>query len=419
MIAREPSPSQESPTPSPRPPTARETFSLYIHIPFCSHRCAYCDFNTYAGLEALIPAYVSALEAEMEHLSAAAGHTFPVHTVYFGGGTPSLLPIRAIERLLQRAAQAFALTDEVEITLEANPGTLTAHYLRSLRALGVNRLSLGVQSVHPQELRLLERQHDYLQVIEAVRWARQAGFENLSFDLIFGLPHQTLSAWQRTLDLTLGLRPEHLSLYALTIEHGTPFAAWLKRGLLPPPDPDCAADMYEYATEALAAHGYVQYEISNWARHSAQGELLACRHNLQYWRNQPYLGLGAGAHGYIPPWRTANVLSPQAYIRRLLEPEAGAPLSALEFPRTPATQTLDYVDPPAEIAETMMMGLRLVEEGISAQNFEERFGQRLEQVFAPQIQRLTAMGLVEWNGERLRLTPRGRLLGNRVFREFV
>ncbi len=397
--------------------------SVYLHIPFCLHRCGYCDFNTYAGLDGLIPQYVGALCAEIDIVAAAGaagGVRMPVHTVFFGGGTPSLLTAGELQKILSALQTGFDLLPNAEISLEANPGTLQLPYLKDLRHLGVNRLSLGVQSANPQELRLLERQHDYADVIQSVSWARQAGFTNLNLDLIFGLPSQSLISWQRTLELALGLHPEHFSLYALTLEHGTPLEHWARRGLVNEPDPDLAADMYEWAADYLAQAGYVQYEISNWAIRR-DGELLACRHNLQYWRGLPYLGLGAGAHGYAAHQRTANVLAPAAYIQRCLQPvEESA--HRREFPGTPATQTLTHVDRQAEIGETMMMGLRLVEEGISDASFNERFGQTLRQTFDSQIERLTRLGLLEWAGQDesiLRLSKRGRLLGNQVFMEFI
>ena len=408
---------------SPPCPIQATAYSVYIHIPFCAHRCGYCDFNTYAGLQDLIPDYTTALNEEIRWVGGEVDKKLPIHTIFFGGGTPSLLPIAEIERILSALRSAFALQEGAEITLEANPGTLAADYLVALRRLGVNRLSLGVQSANPGELRLLERQHDYSDVTRAVSWARRAGFDNLNLDLIFGLPEQPLSAWQRTLELTLDLAPEHFSLYALSLEHGTPFGAWARRGLLSTPDPDTAADMYEWASEKLAMHGYTQYEISNWARHDAGGNLLTCRHNLQYWRNLPYLGLGAGAHGYANGLRTANVLSPMAYIERLRP--ANSPTAPAEaqrqtaFPRTPATQTAQPIDRTAEIGETMMMGLRLVQEGVSAEVFQRRFGQPLEELFGAQIQHLIQLGLLEWSDTCLRLTQRGRLLGNRVFVEFL
>ena len=431
-------------------------YSIYLHIPFCAHRCGYCDFNTYAGLEAHIPEYVSALCAEIEWVAASAGQKLPAHTVFFGGGTPSLLPASEIERILTALQDAFDLQPDLELSLEANPGTLTRSYLQVLHSLGVNRLSLGVQSAHPGELKLLERIHTYPEAIQSVTWARQAGFENLNLDLIFGLPEQTLQTWQRTIQLALGLNPEHFSLYALTIEQDTPFGGWSKRGLLSPPDPDLAADMYEWAAEQLANHGYAQYEISNWARsHPSPSGLslapaYACRHNLQYWHNLPYLGLGAGAHGYAAGYRTENVLSPVKYIQLLKassqqptanrhQPERPQTSEVLEtsevwvakekntvksgFPWSPAIQSIHRIDRQTEIGETMMMGLRLTQQGVSGQEFSIRFEQTLEQMFRVQIGRLERLGLLEWanyNGDRvLRLTTKGRLLGNQVFMEFI
>jgi oxygen-independent coproporphyrinogen III oxidase len=415
-----------------------DLYSLYLHIPFCIHRCGYCDFNTYAGLQDLIPAYVRALCLEMEQVAAIAPERLRVHTVFFGGGTPSLLPIDALERILSTARLFFDFVPQPEITLEANPGTLSPEYLRQLHLLGVNRLSLGVQSANPGELRLLERQHDYPDVIHAVTWARQAGFDNLNLDLIFGLPEQRLETWQHTLELVLGLRPEHFSLYALSLEHGTPFGKWAARGQLSVPDPDTAAEMYEWASERLESAGYGQYEISNWAKLS-QGEdsstlqlRLACRHNLQYWLNQPYLGVGAGAHGYAGGVRTANVLGPQAYIRRISGFEEPGIIDSSKaarqvegsrgFPATGAIQDWTVIDRQAEIGETMMMGLRLTRTGVADSAFRQRFGSSLEETFGPQIERLMRVGLLEnagTQGDLLRLTTRGRLLGNQVFVEFI
>jgi oxygen-independent coproporphyrinogen-3 oxidase len=391
-------------------------YSLYIHIPFCRQRCTYCDFNTYAGQDELIPAYVTALCQEAAWVAATAGERPTIQTIFLGGGTPSVLPLGELERLFKALDEHWIWPRGLEATLEANPGTLSLDYLRGLRALGLNRLSLGVQSAHPDELRGLGRIHTYPEVIEAVKWARQAGFDNLNLDLIFGLPGQPLASWERTLELATGLRPEHFSLYALTLEPGTPMQAWVGRGLLPEPEADLAADMYEYAMERLEQAGYGQYEISNWALADGTGGYRACRHNLQYWRNLPYIGLGAGAHGYAGGLRVANVLAPATYIQRLKEPPTAG---SLAFPRTPATGEALVISRADEIAETMMMGLRLTREGVGAGAFAERFGLSLAEHFGPQIERLREQGLLEWASDRLRLTERGRLLGNRVFVEFV
>jgi oxygen-independent coproporphyrinogen-3 oxidase len=302
----------------------------------------------------------------------------------------------------------FALAENAETTLEANPGTVSLRYLQKLRQIGFNRLSFGVQSAHPRDLHLLERTHDFYDVIRAVRWARQAEFKNLSLDLIFGLPEQPLSRWQETVKRALDLHPEHLSLYALTIEQGTPLGHWAARGLVPLPDPDLAADMYAWAREFLAANGFVHYEISNWAQPGR-----ACLHNLQYWRNLPYFGAGAGAHGYIEKKRYANVLGIQAYLRRLHKPTVRFPaaVSRREITRDEAMQ------------ETMMLGLRLTEEGVSEDAFAMRFGAAMQDVFSREINELLSLGLLEWvekeNTRILRLTSHAYFLSNRVFRCFV
>ncbi len=400
--------------------THMQPTSLYLHIPFCRHRCAYCDFNTYAGQESRIPAYVDALCREIRWMGASGVESLHlsapirVHTLFFGGGTPSLLTPQHMEAILSACRESFAVDPEAEISMEANPGTVTLEGLRALRSLGVNRLSYGMQSAHPDDLRLLQRQHDTYDVIEAVNWARQAGFDSLSLDLIFGLPFQSLERWQSTLETAIDLQTDHLSLYSLTIEHGTPFQSWLRRGLVPQPDDDLAADMYDYAGERLDRAGFQQYEISNWAK-VRHGELAACVHNLQYWRNLPYLGLGAGAHGYHSGYRMVNVAAIPAFIERCQTMPTQA------FPIGPATIQATPIDRWTEVQETMMVGLRLTGEGVSAVEFQRRFGVSLEALFGADIDDLIGKGLLEWGGdkERLRLSKRGRLLGNGVFRQFV
>lgn len=388
--------------------------SLYIHIPFCRHRCAYCDFNTVAGQESRIPAYIQALCAEIRRLGASGGGSLPVHTLFFGGGTPSLLSPQQVADVLTACRESFAMDQQAEISLEANPGTVTLDALQQLRAAGVNRLSYGMQSAHPADLRLLQRIHDTYDVIDAVRWARQAGFDSLSLDLIFGLPFQSLSRWQATLDTAIALHTEHLSLYALSVESGTAFDAWVNRGLIPLPDDDLAADMYEYASQRLAQAGFQQYEISNWAR-LKNGKLLACKHNLQYWRNLPYLGFGAGAHGYHSGYRLVNASTISEYIERC-RVDVEKP-----FPYSPATVQATPIDRWTEVQETLMVGLRLTREGVSSAAFFERFGVRLEDLFGKDIDWLVQQGLLEWSeeGQALRLSAHGRLLGNAVFRQFV
>lgn len=383
--------------------------SIYLHIPFCVHRCAYCDFNTYAGQEAQIPAYVAALVREIETFSRLEGAPLPGHTIFLGGGTPSLLTTPQLHTIVDALRRSFALDSQAEISLEANPGTLSAEYLAALRQVGFNRLSFGVQSANPMELRMLERVHDFYQVIETVKWARRAGFTNLNLDLIYGLPEQTLENWQNSVKRVTDLGPEHLSMYALTLEHGTPFGRWAAKGLLPIPDPDLAAEMYEWAGEYLAGLGYQQYEISNWSRPGYQ-----CRHNLQYWRNLPYLGLGAGAHGYAGSVRYSNVLRIKTYIDRLMDGD-----SDFRYPLTASTVNHHQNSPREDMQETMFTSLRLTEEGIADEAFRARFGQGIAQAFPNEVERLLKKGLVERYEGVLRLTPRARLLANQVFMEFV
>jgi oxygen-independent coproporphyrinogen-3 oxidase len=411
--------------------TIRNPVALYVHVPFCRARCAYCDFSTYAGLEALMPAYVAAVCREIEAAGERWGR-LAVPTVYFGGGTPSILPLDLLAQILRVSRSTFHVSDDAEITLEANPGTVTPAYLRGLRALSVNRLSLGAQSAHDDELDLLGRIHTWAQVVEAVKWAREAGSANLNLnlnlDLIFGLPAQTLARWRETLEAALALSPEHLSLYCLTVEEGTPLEKRIASGALPMPDDDLAAEMYELAEELLARAGFFHYEISNWARTNgewrvANGESriakseevspFVCRHNLIYWRNEGWLGVGAGAHSWLGGGvlslskgrRWANVRHPREYI------------AALESGET-SVADVEEIDRRMEMGETMMLGLRLAE-GVDDARFQARFGRGLEQVFGAELVELRELGLLEWGGCVARLTARGRLLGNRVFARFV
>ncbi|MCC6805153.1 MAG: radical SAM family heme chaperone HemW [Anaerolineae bacterium] len=382
--------------------------AIYLHVPFCSTKCTYCAFNTYTHLENLIEPFVSALVREIEIIAASQPNQ-PAGTIFFGGGTPSLLTPEQFERILAALRDGFRVAADAEITLEANPNDLNRDYLAALRRVGLNRISIGMQTANANELELFKRRHDNDAVARAVSAARAAGFDNLNLDLIYGFPHQTLASWETSLRQMLALQPDHVSLYALGLEDGTPMKAWVERGRLPEPDDDLAADMYELASDLLGAQGYEQYEISNWARPGHQ-----CRHNLQYWHNDPYVGVGPGAHGWAGGVRYSTVLSPQRYIRLLGEAEGAYP-----FPRTPATAEAVTVDRAGEISETLIMGMRLTREGISRPGFVERFGVDLLDVHGEVIQRYTDRGLLSVDAERVRLTDAGRLLSNVVFREFV
>ncbi len=405
-------------------------YSLYFHIPFCTHRCAYCDFNTYAGQEELIPAYVEALCKEVDFVGSVVEGIKEkgerkVHTIFFGGGTPSLLTPKQFDLIFRSIRRNFNLMEDVEITIEANPGTVSISELLDLRSIGINRISYGVQSANPNELRMLERAHNFFDVIEAVTCTRKAGFDNLNLDLIYGLPEQTLQSWRSTVQRILALHPEHISAYALTLEHGTPFGRWATRGLLPIPDPDLAAEMYEWLSDTLEMSGYLQYEISNWAKEGGPSTLnpyplppaFACRHNIQYWRSLPYLAFGAGAHGYARGYRYSNVLRIKTYVERLSNIDPRTSLS--EFPRSPVVVNVHQQSPQDDLSDYMINNLRLVRAGVSEQDFQARFGKGLMDVYPVELQELVHVGLLEWHENSIRLTRRGRLLGNQVFLRFV
>lgn len=385
--------------------SADAPLSLYLHIPFCDHKCSYCDFNSYAGLDDLMPAYTDALVREVGRWGDELGRRL-VPTVFFGGGTPSLLPIPLLARVLAAAQAAFAFSADAEITLEANPGTVDQAYFVGLRGLGVNRVSLGVQSFEDEELRVLDRIHDGTTARAAYAAARAAGFENINLDLIFGLQGQGLAGWRRTLEGAVALAPEHLSLYALTVEEGTGLAAQVARGLAPAPDPDVQAALYEYTVERLARAGYEQYEISNWSRPG-----LACRHNLVYWRDGEWLGLGAGAHSHLGSTRFAVVRSPAGYIRQMA---AAAPPGPTAFDRMPQVVFREEVEPAIERADAAMLALRLVA-GLDEAAFACRFGMTPDAAFGEALTESERLGLVERRGGVTALTPGGRLLANEVF----
>lgn len=384
------------------------SLSLYLHIPFCRHRCAYCDFNTYTGLDDLKEAYAQALSAEVSQVAAAAGEgPLPLHTIFFGGGTPSRMSPATLARVLQSVRNHFNLLPDAEISLEANPGTVDDAYLGALRALGVNRLSFGMQSANRAELTFLEREHDFPDVVDAVAMARTAGFDDVSLDLIYGLPEQSLAAWEHTLRAALQLDPDHLSLYCLTIEQGTPMHRWLQQGRIQVPDPDLAADQYELAC-ALLDDRWDHYEISNWARPGH-----ACQHNLTYWRNGEYLGLGAGAHGHAAGYRYRVVKQPRVYLRRLREGQPD------RFPLSAAVAEAHRLDEREAMADTMIMQLRLLKEGVHQVAFRRRFGRDVRDVFGGTVNQLLEWDLLQETEGRFLLTRRGWFLSNQVFYRFM
>lgn len=377
-----------------------ETTSLYLHIPFCHTRCHYCDFNTYAGILPLREPYVRALLTEIDlagkKVQFADGPLRRSRTIFFGGGTPSMLNVSQISRLLNACFKAFAVDNDAEITLEANPGTLSQKQLAGLRTVGINRLSMGAQSFDADLLKTLGRIHSPEEITQAVHYARAAGFTSISLDFMFGLPDQTMQHWRDTLERALELHPDHFSLYSLIIEEGTPFHTWTAEGRITPGDEDLCADMYEYADERLQQAGYINYEISNWAlpgHHS--------RHNLTYWQNLPYVGMGAGAYSSLGNSRFSNERDPLAYIKQL---KAG---------RLPEVER-EVIEPEQAMAETAFLALRTAI-GLHLPTFEQRFTQPFAQFVGNRLHMVEDAGLLEHENEWLRLSQRGRLLGNEVF----
>ena len=308
-------------------------------------------------------------------------------------------------------AYGFSLAADAEITLEANPNDVDKTYAAELFQMGINRISLGMQSTQEKELRLFARRHGNAHLIRAVSAVRQAGYHNFNLDLIYGSPHQSIEDWQDSLHQAIRLRPAHLSLYALSLEQGTPLYDWVMDGKLSTPHDDEIAEMYELATDELAAAGYRQYEISNWCLPGNES-----RHNLQYWRNLPYLACGPGAHGWANGIRYRNLRSPKQYIElleRSLEPQPG------EFPLSPVVEFHEQVTEQAEQTETMMMSLRLTQEGIALQQYQDRFGINLLEERAAAIQRFRELGLLAISAGALRLTREGRFVSNAILRELV
>ena len=391
--------------------------SVYVHIPFCRTKCPYCDFNTYQGLEDRIETYVDALVRDTELWGRALGHPM-ANTVFFGGGTPSYIPTEDLGRLLKTIGSSFPMVADVEVTAEANPGDVEERALEAWLGMGVNRLSIGVQSLDDRLLSLLGRRHTAADAVRAHGVARGAGFDNVNLDLMYGLPRQTLDQWRDTFERTLELRPSHLSLYSLTLEGGTPMERWVREGVLTEPDPDLAADMYELARGLLGAEGYLHYEISNWALPGRES-----RHNMAYWLNRPYLGLGAGAHSHLAGRRFWTVRSPRDYVRRVGEWASHSAMAMDQF--DPDALTImgavdgdESIDRRTEMAETMFLGMRLLE-GISMEAFRERFGVGPMEVYGEQVRELEEGGLLEFADGRLCLTERGLLLANQVFVRFV
>ncbi len=356
---------------------------IYVHIPFCLTRCGYCDFNAYAGLDDLKPRYLRALLREASMVApASSGESFD--SVFLGGGTPTTMEPADLKALLEHLRASFGMRPDAEITIEANPDTIDEARLRALREVGYTRLSMGAQSFDPSVLAALERVHPPEGVRSAFAAARSAGYDNVSLDLIYGADGETLTSWERTLRETIALAPEHVSAYALTIEPSTPLGRRVAAGLVPPPDPDLQADMFELAGRLLTSAGYQHYEVSNWAKPGFE-----CRHNLGYWERRPYVGLGAGAHSYRDETRWWNLRPPEQY------------MSAVETGDLPigGSETLEPAD--ARLEE-VFLGLRTFRGVPSAEVESDAAVPFLEG------------GLLAWSNGSFLPTERGMLLLNEL-----
>lgn len=396
------------------PPLYHDGIGMYVHVPFCQTKCHYCDFNTYAGIESQISGYVDAVINELQGWSKLLDGP-PVRTIFIGGGTPSYLPADDIENILNTIRLSYDVDEYAEVTMECNPGDVNAEQsVRWLRS-GINRISMGVQSFDDGLLSMLGRRHTALQAQTAFKILRDTGFSNQSLDLIYGLPYQSLAQWTETVEIAIALNPDHISLYCLQVEKGTPLEVDISAGLYPVPNDDLAADMYEKAQIKLADSGFVHYEISNWAKIGFES-----KHNLIYWNNEPYLGVGPGAHSWLSGRRFANLKSPRRYVTSVAdhyESEGLDPVALMRNPSGPVEQ-VDIITPISDIAETMMMGMRL-NAGVKLSRFYDRFGATLDSVFPSELHRLIRMNLIELKEDAVRLSDRGRLLGNEVFAEFL
>lgn len=366
----------------------RKPIGLYVHVPFCVSKCAYCDFASYAGREADIPRYVDAVIREITRRGAETGHP-KADTIFLGGGTPSLLDEFQVTRILDALFEAFPIEEGAEITCECNPGTLTTRFAQALRKAGVNRLSMGAQARQARLLRLIGRIHNWENVIASVEIARKAGFDNINLDLMFGLPSQTVSDVRETLEAGIALSPTHLSCYGLIVEEGTPMCRDVTVGKLALPDEEIDRDMYELARQTLAEHDFHQYEISNFAR-----EGYACRHNVGCWTRVPYLGFGCAAHSFFEECRTMNPSKIDAYL-------------AGEEPKT------EQISREEARCESMMLGLRITR-GVKNGDFTHMHGMSIREAFGEKLDKPINSGLLEWHEGALRLTRLGMDLQNSV-----
>ena len=372
---------------------------IYLHIPFCATRCHYCNFVTGGYEEQLAARYVRALREEIVQREWPPAQT-RVETIYFGGGTPTTLTPAQLGEILETIAQTFLIDDRAEVTIEANPGSLSEERLREIRQTGINRISFGVQSFDDRELAMIGRNHQAEEARRAVSMARSAGFDNLSLDLIAGLPEQRMETWKRNLAEIFALAPDHLSVYLLELYPDAPLSHRIERGELRAIEDELTVAMYYALVDEAPRHGFEQYEISNWARPGCQS-----RHNLKYWTGAPYAAFGVSAAGYDGVTRWANQ-------RRLHDY-----LALIEGGVSPITErsVLDEAD---REGESLFLGLRL-EEGVDLAAHEARFGVSVRDRYGAEVERLVGAGLLEWTPTHLRITRAGKVLANEVFAIFV
>ncbi|NLI58568.1 MAG: oxygen-independent coproporphyrinogen III oxidase [Clostridium sp.] len=377
----------------------KKSISLYIHIPFCKSKCYYCDFNSFPCRDELIPAYFNALEKELIQYQKKLKH-YKINTIFIGGGTPSVVDSNNIYRLMLLLNENFDIDKDGEVTIESNPGTLTDEKLDTYIKSGINRLSIGLQAVQDRLLKKLGRVHGLEEFDAGYNLALKAGFKNINIDLIFGIPHQTLDDWNETLEYVIKCSPAHLSCYSLKIEEGTVFGEKLNRGEITPVGDDCDRKMYWMAIEKLSKKKYQHYEISNFSK-----EGFLCRHNLVYWKNLEYIGIGAGSHSFFDNIRYNNIVSLDKYVNNV-----NKDISILEN-----QQLIEKED---RISEYMILGLRLTE-GICLEDFKNKFKMEIFEVYNKEIENLIKRNLIRIDGNMLKLTSLGLDLANQVFMEFL
>lgn len=375
------------------------TVGLYIHIPFCRQKCLYCDFPSWAGKEGQMQGYVDALTKEIRKRGTEYTDQ-QVVSVFFGGGTPTTLTIPMLEQLMQAVFESWNIAEDAEITTEANPGMLDGEMAAALKKMGFNRLSMGVQAWQNRLLKELGRIHTIEVFRENFKAVREAGFTNINTDLMFALPNQTMEDWQETVKNIVAMNPEHISAYSLIIEEGTPFYDRYEKGELKPAEEELDREMYHWAVDYLAEHGYEQYEISNFAKKGRQS-----RHNRIYWQAEEYLGMGLGSHSYMNGERFHNIYDLQEYIR------ADGDVSLLK-------EDIERITEEDALAEFMFLGLRLTE-GVSFAGFQERFGQGMKNIYGSQIEELVKDELLQEDEIGIRLTKRGVDISNYVFEKFL